>query len=63
MVIIVLRKGQRLENRHQRFFALISPTPGKVSSLNDTNRLCVLDIAGVHCAVSLDLSYLSSDLW
>lgn len=58
MVVIVPRKGQRLENRHQRFFPLTSPTP-----LNDTNRLCVLDIAGVHCAVSLDLSYLSSDLW
>lgn len=35
----------------------------KVSTLNDINRLCVLDILGVNCAVSLDLSYLFRDLW
>lgn len=47
------REG-RLEpdNRHPRFFLFISPIPGsKVSSLNDINRLCVLDGLGVSQAV------------
>lgn len=57
--------GRRIETRvdTQASPTQLSYSWFKVSSLSDANKLCVLDIVGVSCAISLDLSHLFSDLW